>query len=315
MSGHVLIRTVCSEAIGFGHLRRCATLAGEIDVPVRFALVADDRGQAIARGLGIAFDVIEPGETVETIARVAPSALIVDDYAIQDFGELHARVPRLLVLDDLADRAIAADAILNAAPCADELPYTTAALRLFGPRYALLRREFRDLPRRQLGDVQRVLVTLGGSDPAGRSQSIAQRLAQRLPDATIEVVLGPLAAGFPDDGSVVVHRSPRDMVELMLRADLAVAAGGQTTYELAACGVPTVALCVADNQRPNLEALAKVPTLRIATDDNVIEQAADLAADRAARVAYANEGQRLFDGRGAERAWQALRARWFGAAS
>ena len=54
---------------------------------------------------------------------------------------------------------------------------------------------------------------------------------------------------------MTVHSAPEDMRAIMATADLAVTAGGQTTYELAASGVPAVALCIAENQRPNLAAL------------------------------------------------------------
>jgi spore coat polysaccharide biosynthesis predicted glycosyltransferase SpsG len=302
-------------------LRRCATLAAEIaiDVPVVLALVVDDRGAAVARDLGFAFDAIAPGldATIDAIDRQRPAAVIVDDYAVttEIFAALHATSPKLLVLDDLADRNLAVDAVLNAAPSASTLAYA-APLQLLGPRYALLRREFRDLPMRDTGDVRRVLVTFGGSDPEGRSQTIGRALAAAMPGATVELVLGPLVeAEFPDDAGIVVHRSPRNMVELMMRADLAVAAGGQTTYELAACGVPTLAVCIADNQRVNLEALSHVPTLQIVNDENVVAKAIALSNDRAARSRLSSAGQQLFDGRGAERAWQALHERWFGAQS
>ena len=88
-----------------------------------------------------------------------------------------------------------------------------------------------------------------------------------------------------------------------------------TLTRLAACGVPTVALCLADNQRANLEALAAAPTLRIADDGSLAATVTNLAADRAGREVLARSGQRLVDGRGADRAWQVLAARWLGGAS
>jgi spore coat polysaccharide biosynthesis predicted glycosyltransferase SpsG len=154
-----------------------------------------------------------------------------------------------------------------------------------------------------------VLITLGGSNPGGRTGPVAQALLAALPGVTVDVVAGPLFRGdVPEDARLVIHRSPGNMVELMLRADLAIAAGGQTTYELAACGVPTLAVCVAENQRANLAALAQV--LRVTSDATLVDDAVALAGDRSARQSLADAGQALFDGYGAERAWQALATRW-----
>ncbi len=39
------------------------------------------------------------------------------------------------------------------------------------------------------------------------------------------------------------------MKNLMINNDLAISAGGNTLYELCACGIPTIAIIIADNQR------------------------------------------------------------------
>jgi UDP-2,4-diacetamido-2,4,6-trideoxy-beta-L-altropyranose hydrolase len=317
----VVFRTTCTESTGLGHFRRCLTLAEEAATDARpiFVLTADDRGRELASASPFTteyLDASEPAATLAVVERVGADALVIDDYALTEsqIAAFRTRVDRLLALDDLADRALAIDAVLNANPAAAELAYDVPpdCLRLFGASYALLRREFRDLPRRQAAStIERVLVTLGGSNPGGRTEGVVRLLLQLFPDATVEVAAGPLFRGdLPVDARVVVHRSPRDMVQLMMRADLAIAAGGQTTYELAACGVPTVALCVADNQRVNLAALAALPTLRVASDDDLGNVVVGLAVDRAARQQLIDRGQSLLDGRGAERAWRTLAQRW-----
>ena len=95
----------------------------------------------------------------------------------------------------------------------------------------------------------------------------------------------------------------------MSAADLAVSGGGQTLYELAATGVPTVALCLADNQEPNIAALAGVSLLsagrlpEAAADGfhRIEEGCRQLAADRALRQRLSDAGRSLIDGQGAAR--------------
>ncbi len=62
------------------------------------------------------------------------------------------------------------------------------------------------------------------------------------------------------DGHTRLIESPDDygMRDVMLSSDVAISAGGQTLYELARTGTPTVAVSVADNQKKNVEAMGKV---------------------------------------------------------
>ena len=98
------------------------------------------------------------------------------------------------------------------------------------------------------------------------------------------------------------------MAALISNADVAVSGGGQTLFELLYCGVPTIAIRLADNQRPNIDALAKLGCIRDAgcAGDvgwlDVIEAGLDqLLNDAAARRPMAKAAMALCDGRGAER--------------
>jgi spore coat polysaccharide biosynthesis predicted glycosyltransferase SpsG len=103
------------------------------------------------------------------------------------------------------------------------------------------------------------------------------------------------------------------MHALMLKADLAVTGGGQTTYELAATGTPAVAICIAENQRVSLKGLAEAGTLEFvgdAVDDDLelkLKSAlTGLGGDPKRRQTMSERGQRLVDGRGAERVAQEI---------
>ena len=97
-----------------------------------------------------------------------------------------------------------------------------------------------------------VLVTMGGSDPAGLTLKAVEAL-NMLPIAfKATIVLGP---GFVHKESLKallqeVHyeynilENVSDMVPVMAQADLAVASFGVTAYELAAMGVPAIYICL-----------------------------------------------------------------------
>jgi spore coat polysaccharide biosynthesis predicted glycosyltransferase SpsG len=144
---------------------------------------------------------------------------------------------------------------------------------------------------------------------------MAARAAQ--PDPPEDVVRGPFAvidAGADrPPGWLALHSDPPDVRGLMLEADLAVTAGGQTAYELAATATPALGLRLADNQVPNLRGLAKAGCLRDLGSPgeagfwgHLRDQLADLASQPDVRAEMGRSGRALVDGRGAKRAAAAV---------
>src|SRR5690348_9666823 len=83
---NALIRTLCSATIGFGHLRRCLTLAEELrglGAAVRFALRGDAAAADHARRGGFAVELVRADEPQATLGLLASGEiLIVDDYTL-----------------------------------------------------------------------------------------------------------------------------------------------------------------------------------------------------------------------------------------
>ncbi len=179
------------------------------------------------------------------------------------------------------------------------------------------------MPDRPIGRTQdrlaRVLVSLGGGLTTPDVLAVVRAADAVLVDGTVDVAAGSFAAGAREldalahaaRNRVVIHRDRFGLRELMLAADLAVCGAGMTLYELAATGTPAITVCMADNQRPNADAFARVgaaPTAGQAGDAG-LEAAVEatlrtLVAPRA-RAEIAARARGLVDGRGAERV-----ARW-----
>jgi UDP-2,4-diacetamido-2,4,6-trideoxy-beta-L-altropyranose hydrolase len=328
----IVLRTTASKQIGFGHLRRCLTLAAALRTSsggarrIAFWIDGDSAAVSVAEADGFEARWIagaEPETTAAWLRRAGAVILIADSYDIppEAFSAWRPLADRLVVLDDLADRFLDVDVVLNGSPHAAQLSYRTSAgaTRLLGPAYALLRPGFRDRPPHAIVEApSRVLVTLGGADPQGSTKAVVGAVERALPGAVIDVVVGPLFGPTPelnlmaarDLDRLRLHRELDDLSGLMTSADIAVSGGGQTLYELAASGVPTVALCLADNQQPNVTALANVSLLPAGAlaeaaageFQRVEETCRRLAADRALRARLSRAGQSLIDGRGAARA-------------
>ncbi|MBL8616171.1 MAG: UDP-2,4-diacetamido-2,4,6-trideoxy-beta-L-altropyranose hydrolase [Deltaproteobacteria bacterium] len=206
-------------------------------------------------------------DAADTAAALAPGGwdwLVVDHYALDRRWE-EAVAPlaqRLLVIDDLADRPHACDLLLDQNLQRDMdhrydglLPTTCA--RLLGPAYALLRPEFAAARASRAASPpapRRLFVFFGGADPNDMTSRALDAL-DNVEDIELDVVIGSLhpkraqllarCAAHPGWSCAVdVH----DMAARMARAAVGVGAGGTTTWERCAVGLPSVVVSVAHNQ-------------------------------------------------------------------
>jgi UDP-2,4-diacetamido-2,4,6-trideoxy-beta-L-altropyranose hydrolase len=191
--------------------------------------------------------------------------LIVDHYSLDSTWErlLRPATDRILVIDDLADRPHDCDVLLDQNLYVDsDTRYASrvpeSCRLLLGPRFALLREEFRHArahARARAGTVRRVLVFFGGGDATNRTALVLQALAALLPaQLAVDVVIGTEHAARGEiealcrTHSFDLHVQTQHMSQLMLAADLALGAGGSATWERCCLGLPCMTVSVADNQ-------------------------------------------------------------------
>ncbi|MCL6611788.1 MAG: UDP-2,4-diacetamido-2,4,6-trideoxy-beta-L-altropyranose hydrolase [Peptococcaceae bacterium] len=220
-------------------------------------------------------------ETVAELIRAGnPDWIIVDHYFLDKRWEAQIRpfVKNIMVIDDLADRPHDCDVLL------DQNFYEKMEMRyegkvpkhcrkLLGPGYALLRPEFREA-RRNLkerdGGVRRMLVFFSGSDPTNETARALEAIYRiNRQDIGVDVVVGnvnphrkmikQMCSEIP---SAVFHCQVDNMAKLMAQADLAIGAGGITTWERCFLGLPSIVLVLAKNQYETTVAAARVGALR-----------------------------------------------------
>lgn len=301
---------------GLGHFKRCAALARALGARgcTVDALVAGPRDAGLAAvAPGLAVTPLDwwgaPRRVLDAVAGRGVEAFVVDSYhADETLLAALRRAGLVVAIDDLADRPLPVDAVVNGAWHAERLAYRAEpdTRRLLGPRYALLDRTFAEAPGRDVGErVGCVLVTLGGSTPAAETAAAVSAVRAALPRARVDVLAGlaPSVAAAP---GVTVHGAVPSLRPLLLVADLAVTAGGMTLYECLATATPTVAVCLADNQRPNLEHLGAAGLVVVADFATLTAAVARVAADRALRERLGAAGCAAIDGGGAERVADAI---------
>ena len=236
---------------------------------------------------------------------------------------------RLLYIDDYghADHYYA-DVILNQNLSADISLYPNYSPHtkfLLGPQYALLRKEFlkwktwkRDIP----GVSKKVLVTMGGADPDNVTLKVLKALKEvAIPDMEIVVVLGPanphkddiehFLSLFPFKSNLLL--SVDNMPELMAWADVGVAAGGSTSWELAFMGLPSLLIILAENQRAVSHKLEESGTsINLGWYDEtkvgtIAKLAENTMKNQKTREAMSTKGRSLVDGNGGSEVVKFLR--------
>ena len=269
----------------------------------------------------------DPRSLAALAQALDPAAVVLDDYAADAVAERMLAAPGrvLMAVDDLADRPHAVDLLLDPGYGRDAADYAAlapGAQVLAGPAYALLRPGFGgDATAPVDGPLRRLFVSFGLSDVEGVTARAAGLARMVLPDVALDVALAAEARSLPllraraNAGEpIALHVDTPDVAGLMRRADAALGAGGSSVWERCALGLPSLAVVVADNQRPLIEAL-QAQGVVIGCDLHASDFEARFVAglealrDPGRRRTLAERSRALCDGRGAERAARALLAR------
>lgn len=212
-------------------------------------------------------------QTIEALRGKSPEWLIVDHYALDKRWEekLRPHAKKIMVIDDLADRDHECDLLLDQNLVAEldsryQKLVPEYCTTLLGPKYALLQPEYAELhahtpPR--IGPVKRILVYFGGADQHNiTGLALAAFIKLKRDDIALDVVISSQSAHAAGIGSVAqqrtnftVHEGLPTLAHLMLNADLAIGAGGATSWERCCLGLPSLVISLAENQKPIAEEL------------------------------------------------------------
>lgn len=303
----VVFRTDASSKIGTGHVMRCLTLAESLRSSGAEILFICRKhsghiaGIIKARGFncellpeseqGDFSDVESPAhanwlgvdwrqdaeETISLLKSNYPDWIVVDHYGIDQRWHQCVRpsVGRIMVIDDLADRQLDCDVLLdqNFYLNSDQRYrglVTSECISLLGPCYALLRKEFIKIEKirscEERKEVKRILVFMGGSDPTNETVKVLMALDQLVEHKfEVDVVVSsanPNAKLIQEicqsKNMFNFYQDVTNISALMNNADLALGAGGATTLERCYLGLPSLTITVAKNQLETTQALSNV---------------------------------------------------------
>jgi UDP-2,4-diacetamido-2,4,6-trideoxy-beta-L-altropyranose hydrolase len=341
----IALRADATTAIGWGHLKRCIALAlalREQGATVEFRGHADGAAvPAHLAALGLPWQALpsstKAGPAADAQATLAslpwrPHAVVVDHYRLG--AAWHGAVrrstgARIVVIDDLADRALAPDLLIDHNPAQDHRAKYRAVMPAAvplcaGPRYALLDPVYAGHAHGAWQpQVARIGIFMGGTDPADHS-SWALRVLREQVGWTGEIQLATTSAN-PHLGAL---RSLAQALQAELLCDLPhladfhagcglqLGAGGGALWERCCLGVPTLALVCAANQRLSVPLLHRAGVVlgleavaRSAPQAQALAQALRQLIDSPEqRASLRANSLALVDGQGAARAATAIQA-------
>ena len=349
---NVVVRADASLDIGSGHLMRCLTLADQLrsegtevaficcDLPGEMFDLLHNRGYRFSKlpldKAGKNSQQFDAEQTIKAAGKLFSGIvdwLVVDHYQLDAAWErlLRPHVCNLMVIDDLADRKHDCDVLLdqNLHRVEMETRYDKLILpnckKLLGPKYALLRPEFKEA-RSELkvrdGSVKRIFVFFGGSDSKNGTAKALRAIQQIVSaDIAIDVVVGSTNPHLEDIAGLCsvlpdakLHLQINNIAELMSSGDLSVGAGGATTWERMCLGLPSIVMSVADNQRTVSHGLAQaglieyIGSVSDVRDIDLIVAIKRLIENKNQRLSFSSKTQLLVDGLGAARITDILAA-------
>jgi UDP-2,4-diacetamido-2,4,6-trideoxy-beta-L-altropyranose hydrolase len=249
--------------------------------------------------------------------------VVVDGYRFGSAYQLAIKAAELklfFVDDNVHAETYSADLVLNQNLHANASLYARrepCTHLLLGPRYAMLRREFRpwrkwrrEIPARG----RKILVTMGGSDVDNLTARVIEAVG-RLSNPSRETVvlvggsnqhLRSIQASIQKE-SMRLITDANNVPEWMTWADVAVAGAGTTFWEMCFLGLPGILLVLAENQEGVAAAADKMGiagSLGKGTEvssSTIAGKLEELLDSNDLRASQSGKGRNLVDGRGSER--------------
>jgi UDP-2,4-diacetamido-2,4,6-trideoxy-beta-L-altropyranose hydrolase len=318
----IYIITEGGRDIGIGHITRCISLCQAFEergIEPEFVVNGDDIVEDLLSGRKYQiFNWLREEDHLFEIIKGA-SIAIIDSYLadVRFYKRVSETVEIPVYIDDNNRFDYPGGFIVNGTIYAEELYPNRGedTTYLLGRQYIPLRKEFWNIHEKEIKDtVESIMVTFGGDDDRGVTPKILKLLRKNYPTLIKNVIIGKI---FQDidrikketDNNTILFYYPNaeKMKEVMLDSDVAISAGGQTLYELARVGLPTLGVCVSENQELNLRGFHKSGFLKFTgwyNDNNLDRKMIEMIEKllrKEERKKGSSIGQRLVDGQGAKR--------------
>ena len=258
----VYILTEGGKDYGFGHVARCSSIYQafrQFNVSPKFIVNGDESVKSI-------FKDIELADWLNDYQDVFQSDIVVIDSYLADmdyYNKLSNEVPLVVYIDDNNRLKYPKGIVVNGTLDVSNMNYPERedVKYLVGKDFIPLRKDFWDIPKLKINDsIENILITMGGNDLRNLTPKLLGLLNDNYHDVNKKVIIADsfnnvsdIQALANDTVELIYSPDSREIIDIMQSCDLTISASGQTLYELACVGVPTVAIGIIDNQKNNIK--------------------------------------------------------------
>ena len=314
----VIILTEGGKDYGFGHVARCSSIYQaflEYGISPKFIINGDESVKSILKD--IPFEV---NDWLNNFDFPDSSDIVIMDSYLANFEfyeKISSKYSLTVYIDDNNRLEYPKGIIVNGTLDVANMNYSKReeVLYLVGKDFVPLRRDFWNISTLKVkGDVENILITMGGNDLRNLTPKILDLLNIHYPNIIKKVII---ADSFKntfeiellknDNVELIYSPNSKKIAEVMSDIDLAISASGQTLYELACVGIPTIAIGIIENQVNNVKNWQKIGFIEYAGCwnnerllDNILEKM-DYLKDKNVRKDKNLIGTRAIDGKGSLR--------------
>lgn len=261
---NILILTEGGKDYGFGHVARCSSIFQafqEYGILPKFVVNGDESVKSILSDIDV--EIIN---WIDDFSFISGADIVVIDSYFADldfYNKLSENIPLVVYVDDNNRLNYPKGIVVNGTLNVSNINYSRREniKYLVGNEFIPLRKDFWNIPKLKINDsIENILITMGGNDLRNLTPKILKLLNNNLPEVNKKVIIADsfnnvheIESLKNDTVELIYSPNSGEIIDAMDSVDLTISASGQTLYELACIGVPTIAIGIIDNQKNNIK--------------------------------------------------------------
>ena len=264
----LVVITEGGRTLGFGHITRATSLVSNFllyGYSVNFILNAD---KSVLNIISFPYEIFDWREEkkllfekVKEYSLILLDSILIEDNQIKELESLN--IPIIFIDDEKQRNILEKGFVVDWTILRNETNSFKNRKKkvhyFLGSKYIPLRKEFykKDVKTNLINKkLSKIMISFGGSDIRNLTPMILDLLNDNFPNIKKDVIIG---AGFDNieeikkhstsNTNLITYASAKDMINSMETSDIAISAGGQTLYELAKIGIPTIGILLVENAK------------------------------------------------------------------